>query len=184
MNTKRLIKRVSLVLTMAFFVHAIPFVQAQTSVLFWQRIEGVVVPGTSAGGDNVVGGIMSVPLSWSANRGNARVNLQNGNVAFYGQGLVLAAQGQLDPAIGLVIGVPSPAVTMVKGTLVCNAHDPALATTFDTNPVPLSAQGSVYFSGQVGDLPSVCPNAAFLFRVADDNSIKDRWIAHGAVRIP
>lgn len=184
MITKMLIKGASIGFTVFFLVLGISLAQAQTSVLFWQRIEGVVVPGTSAGGDNVVGGINSVPLSWSAIRGNARVNLQSGDVAFYGQGLVLAAQGQFDPAIGLVIGVPSPAVTMVKGTLVCNAQDPAIATTFDTNPVPLSAQGSVYFSGQVGNLPSECPNAAFLLRVADENSIKDRWIAHGAMRIP
>ena len=124
-------------------------------------MRGVTVPGIANGTVNVVGGINSVGFSWEATRGNARVNLENGQVAFYAQGLVLAAQGQLDPSFEYVIGVPSPEVTMVKGTLVCNAHDPSIATTFDTSSVALSSKGSAYFSGQVGDLPASCPNAAF-----------------------
>ena len=108
MKTRTFIKGATVGFTVFLMSLGLATTQALGQVLFWQEMRGVVVPGTFTGTSNVVGGINSVPLSWSAIRGNARVNLQNGQVAFYAQGLVLAAQGQLDPSLGLVIAYPVP----------------------------------------------------------------------------
>jgi hypothetical protein len=145
----------------------------------WERILGVIVPGTTFGGPNVVGGVPSVGLSWAVTRGRANVNLDTGRMMFDVKGLVLRAAPPI--AAGPVIGVPSPLVTMVKGTVVCNSTGAVVLV--DTAVVPLSAQGKAKFQGTVA-LPPVCENVAFLIRVADSNILFDQWIAHGAVRKP
>lgn len=124
-------------------------------------------------------GVPSVGLSWAATRGKARVNLDTGRMKFDVEGLVLRAAPPL--AVIPVIGVPSPLVTLVKGTVVCNST--GAAELVDTAAVPLSAQKEAEFHGTVA-LPLVCENVAFLIRVADSNILFDRWIAHGAVRKP
>ena len=153
--------------------------QAENNHVQWERILGVIVPGTAAGGLNVVAGVESVGLSWAVTRGKAKVNLETGRMMFDVKGLVLRAAPPI--AASPVIGVPSPLVTMVKGTVVCNSTGAVVLV--DTAVVPLSAQGNARFHGTVA-LPSVCENAAFLIRVADSNFLFDRWIAHGAVRKP
>jgi len=162
--------------------------QAENKHVKWERILGVIVPGTASGGLNFVAGVPSVGLSWAVTRGKAKVNLDTGRIKFDVEGLVLRAAPP-PPVIGApspVIGVPSPLVTMVKGTVVCNSTGAADAAEFgDTAAVPLSAQGEAEFHGTVTlALPSVCENVAFLIRVADSNFLFDRWIAHGAVRKP
>ena len=116
--------------------------------------------------------------------GKAKVNLSDGQVQFRVKGLVLAAQNF--PTGGLVIGTPSPAVTAVKGTIVCNAAAPppfSNVVFVDTDSVPLSRQGHARFEGTV-NLPIVCDNMAFLIRVASPGVVLDQWIAYGAVRSP
>ncbi len=151
---------------------------AEGSFVEWNRIEGAIVSGTAFGTFNVVGGVDSVAFSWSAANGKAKLNLQNGRFSFDVQGLVLASGTG-----SLVVGTPSPFVTAVKGTLVYNSTDLPNVVLVDTAPVPLSPQGDASFSGQVS-LPSVCEDMAFLLRIATPGPIADRWIAHGAVRIP
>ena len=150
--------------------------QAKDNHVKWERILGVIVPGTTSGGPNVVGGVQSTGVSWTVTRGKAKVNLDTGRVKFDVKGLVLITAPPT-----AVIGVPSPLVTMVKGTVVCNST--MAAELVDTPAVPLSAQGEAEFHGTVA-LPPVCENVAFLIRGADSNISFDRWIAHGAVRKP
>lgn len=158
--------------------------QAENSFVKWERIEGVTVPGNATTNLNVVAGVNSVGFSWSTTKGKARVNLLNGRAQFWVKGLVLASQ---IPGGGpLVIGTPSPAVTAVKGTIVCNATDPSPFSNVvltDTDEVPLSPQGDARFKGTV-NLPVVCDNIAFLIRVASPGVVLDQWIAYGAVRSP
>jgi hypothetical protein len=153
----------------------------------WERIEGVTVPGNTLNNNNVVAGVNSVGVSWSTSMGKATLNLLDGQVKFWVKGLVLASQNV--PLGGLVIGTPSPGVTYVKGTVVCNA---AVVDSFggvelvDTDSVPLSRQGDARFEGTVNLLPIVCDDMAFLIRVAGGTVpiLFDRWIAYGAVRSP
>ena len=153
--------------------------QAGNNHVRWERILGVIVPGNIWGERNVVAGVPSVGLSWAVTRGRANVNLDTGRMMFDVKGLVLRAA----PGPGIVIGIPSPLVTMVKGTVVCNSTGAVVLV--DTAVVPLSAQGKAQFHGTVA-LPPVCENVAFLIRVADapPNILFDQWIAHGAVRKP
>ena len=158
--------------------------QAENPLVKWERIEGVMVPGSVFTQNNVVAGVNSVGVSWSTTMGKAKVNLIDGKVQFWIKGLVLAAQNF--PAGGLVIGVPSPGVTAVKGTIVCNAAAPppfGLVVLVDTDEVSLSRQGDARFEGTV-NLPFVCDDMAFLIRVANPGFIFDQWIAYGAVRSP
>ena len=152
--------------------------QADRPTLRWERIEGVIVPGSAfAGPFNVVGGVNSAGFSWTAARGQAMVNLRTGQVMFDVNGLVLAGS----PSVA-VIGTTG-LVTTVKGTGLCDSlGSPSL---FDTNPpVPLSAQGNADFQGTtVPALPPVCNDAVFLIRPAT-GVIENRWIAHGAARTP
>ena len=161
---------------------SLPFTQALAQQLEWKRVEGVIVPGTATGGLNVVAGIQSVVISWSTRTGEVRINLETGQVKFRVDGLALAAQ-EIPAPVNPVIGVPSPLVTLVKGTLICNA-DTTDGPIFDTEAVSFFSLGRIRYSGEIPGLPADCPNAAFLLRVADENMLKDRWIAHGAVRVP
>lgn len=151
-------------------------------IVKWQRIEGLSIGNQPL---NIVAGVSSVGFEWSATKGWAQVNLQNGFLKFMVKGLVLSAQpaGVPNPA-GLVIGVPSPGATEVKGTIVCNAAEPfpyANVVLVDSEAVPFSPTGDAHFSGKI-ELPTVCDDMAFLVRVANAGPITDLWIAHGAVR--
>lgn len=159
-------------------------VQAENSLMKWERIEGVTVPGNAVTNNNVVAGVNSVGFSWSTSMGKATLNPLDGQVKFWVKGLVLGSQNI--PTGGLVIGVPSPGVTAVKGTIVCNAAAPppfGLVVLVDTDEVSLSRQGDARFEGTV-NLPFVCDDMAFLIRVANPGFIFDQWIAYGAVRSP
>lgn len=160
-------------LVVVFFVLGIPVAQAESSVVKWERIVGVIVPGT------MVGGVSSVAFPWTATRGRAMVNLKNDQMKFDVQGLVLSGS---PPAPGAVIGT-SGVVNMMKGTLVCNPlAGPVLV---DSPPVPLNTQGDGNFQGTViTPIPAVCDNPAFLIRVSNPPQIANLWIAHGAVRTP
>ena len=158
--------------------------QAEDSLVKWERIEGVTVPGNSRTNNNVVAGVNSVGFSWSTSMGKATLNLLDGQVKFWVKGLVLASQNL--PIGGLVIGTPG-VVTAVKGTVVCNADTPAPfdgVVLVDTDSVPLSRQGDARFEGTVNLLPFVCDDMAFLIRVVNPGFIFDQWIAYGVVRTP
>ena len=136
----------------------------------WDRMEGVIVSGNALTNLNVVAGVNSVGFSWTTTMGKAKVNLLDGQVQFRVKGLVLASQ---NPGGGLVIGTPSPAVTAIKGTIVCNAADPppfSNVVLVDTDSVPLSPQGDAQFQGTV-NFPVVCDNMAFLIRVASPGPV-------------
>ncbi len=152
--------------------------QAESASVEWKRIDGVIIPGNGGFGLNVVGGVSGPGFSWSTTNGQAKLNLQNGRFSFDVQGLVLASGTG-----SLVIGTPSPFVTDVKGTIVCNTTDLPNVVLVDTDSVPLSPQGDANFVGDLS-LPGVCEDMAFLIRIANPGPILDRWIAHGAVRIP
>lgn len=144
----------------------------------WKRIKGVSHP------INVVAGVESTGVGWSTTRGWAEVNLQDGLLQFKVKGLVLSGQPQGPNPGRLVIGAPSPGITAVKSTIVCNAAEPFPYTNVvlvDSDPVPLSRTGNANFLGEIG-LPPVCDDMAFLIRGANPGPIFDLWIAHGAVR--
>jgi len=179
MRTTKFIISVSALLIGMCVAFGAAIAQAKDNHVKWERILGVIVPGAAFGGTNVVAGVESVALSWAVTRGRASVNLDTGRMKFDVKGLVLRAVPP--PPTPAVIGVPSPIVRMVKGTVVCNST--VAAEFVDTAAVPLSAQGDAEFHGTVA-LPPVCENVAFLIRVAESNNLFDRWIAHGAVRKP
>ena len=142
----------------------------------WERIVGFTPRVGSGSALTFVGGVESGIAPWTATRGQARINLRADRVTFEVKGLVLAG----NPPPDGVLGAPQPDVTTVKGTLVCDSQ--GTPSTFDTGPVPLSAQGNADFQGTVS-LPAVCMTPAFLIRPAT-GSLVDKWIAHGAVRTP
>ena len=183
MKATTIIKRASACLAVFFLVISNPLTQAFAQQLEWKRIEGAIVPGTNAGGPNVVAGILSAAFSITTRSGGyARVNLETGEVSFRVAGMALA--GQNNAGTGLVVGAKG-IVTMVKGTLICGADADPPTSIHDTDRVFLRPSGSARFSGEVEGLPADCPNAAFLIRiVSTDPIINDRWLAHGAVRVP
>lgn len=147
---------------------------AEAQIVRWGEIIGIIEGGNLVG--TGTGQATGAPGPWSATEGSARVNLENGNVAFRVRGLVLAG--------GNSIGTPGP-VTEVKGTLVCDTNGSATGNSVfvDTDAVPLSAQGNARFSGNVGSLPDECveeSDTAFLVRVPG----LEVWIGNGAVRRP
>jgi len=172
MRSSKLAISMSVFLVVLLVSLGVTTAQARSGNVKWERIVGLTQP------PSIVGGINSVGFPWTATRGQARVNLRTDQVMFDVNGLVLAGS----PAEA-VIGTRAPAITMVKGTLVC---DPLGTSTgpslFDTGSVPLSKQGNADFQGTVS-LPNACINPAFLIRVAT-GFLTDRWIAHGAVRTP
>jgi hypothetical protein len=140
----------------------------------WADIIGIIQAG------NVVGsGTGQVPgggQPWSTAKGSATVNLNNGDIHFRVEGLVLAGGNSIGTRAG---------ITDVKATLVCDTNGSAgggNSTLVDTPLVPLSAQGDAEFNGSVGPLPGAClteTDIAFVVRIGDG-----RWIANGAVRRP
>jgi len=136
---------------------------ANADKIRWKTIVGIVQAG------NAVGNIGGGGQPWTTLGGRAGVDLGKSQLDFDVQGLVLAG--------GNSVGTPD-GITMVKGTLVCDAGA-ATQVVVDTILVPLSPQGDADFSGPIGPIPSTCnaTNVVFLIRIA-----ADRWIANGAVR--
>jgi hypothetical protein len=162
-------KKVCAVLCAVLSVLLIASAFAGPNDVHWNRIEGVI---TALNVDNPVGNnIHSGTFAWSVGSGHAQVNLSNGHTSFQVEGLVIDGTA--------FSGTPGP-ITMVEGTLVCNAGTPA-ETPFDTPSVPLDAQGDAHFTGQLGSIPTACGNPIFLIRIANPFAA-GRWIATGADR--
>ena len=143
----------------------------EANVVRWDGIDGVI---TALNVDNPVGNIHSGTFPWSAGSGQALVNLKTGATSFQVEGLVING--------AIFSGTPGP-ITMVTGTLVCDAGTPT-ETAFDTPSVPLDAQGDANFSGQLSGVPTTgCGNPIFLIRIADLPGATGLWIATGADRI-
>lgn len=153
-------KRLSVLLVLLLSASAL-FASDDEAIVHWKTIVGVI---TAPGISNTVAGIASGG-PWRASRGNARVNLETGDIAFKVEGLVLVGGNSSGTRGG---------VASVKGTLVCN---PGTATqaVLDTDPTPLSLQGDAQFHGNLGTVPP-CDNPLFLLRPGA------AWIATGAVR--
>lgn len=141
---------------------AAAFGQSDT-VVRWRGIQGVI---TSPGIDNPVGQIHSGAGPWTTRRGSARINLQTGDGSFDVEGLVLNG--------GTASGTAG-AVSMVVGTLVCNAGSPSgsVEAAIDTPATKLSADGNASLSFKIQP-PANCNNPLFLVRVPSG-----RWIATG-----
>ena len=77
-------------------------------VVRWDHVVGVI---TAQNVDNPVADIHSGTFAWSAERGNARVNLATGATTLEVDDLVINGTA--------FSGTPGP-VTQVEGTLVCN----------------------------------------------------------------
>jgi hypothetical protein len=132
----------------------------------WRTIIGVIQAG------NIVDGIAGGGQPWSALNGEARVDLDSGEIEFEVKWLVLAG--------GNSIGTPGK-VTNVAGTIACG-----VGATVSTPLVPLSPQGNASFSGKV-TLPLGCTsaNVAFLITTPPAGTPPTpNWIANGAVRTP
>jgi hypothetical protein len=170
MSTRALILAVALALAAIVPAAAL----AADPNIRWADIIGIIQAGNlvGSGAGQVTGG----GQPWSTTKGSATVNLNNGDIHFRVEGLVLAG--------GNEIGTRG-AITEVKGTLVCDTDGSAGAgssTLVDTPLVPLSAQGDAAFHGSVGPLPGACfteADIAFVVRIG-----AGRWIANGAVRRP
>jgi hypothetical protein len=163
---------------LAFVLVTAPPSQAEgVNVVKWERIIGIMSPGS------VVGGIQPVGIQWTAQEGKAWVHLNTGHVNFAVKGLVLANSTTL--AVAGTIGV----TTRVKGTLVCNGLSTAASALVDTPSVQLDPQGNTSFVGDVA-IPTDCllttDSLAFLIRVAEAGvpAIVNQWIAVGVVRTP
>ena len=146
-----------------------PAAFADTPVVRWDSIVGVI---TSPGVDNPVADIHGGATPWTTTRGQATINLENGGIGFFVQGLVING--------GTSTGTTGP-ISSVIGTLVCNAGK-AEEKLYDTTPVSLSALGNAGFSGNIGSIDAPCNNPLFLIRIAQPAGAFGRWIATGAVR--
>src|SRR5215471_4496581 len=96
----------------------------------WKQIIGVIQAGNKVGSGT--GQVTGGDQPWHTITGRAAVNLTTGDLQFRVRGLVLAG--------GNAIGTPG-AVTMVKGTLVCDTTGVANdgnSVLVDTVLVPLS----------------------------------------------
>ena len=133
----------------------------------WERIVGVI---TAPNVDNPVGSIHSGTFPWSAQSGTASVDLTTGAVAFQVNGLVINGAS---PS-----GTTGP-ITLVKGTLVCNAGTGSEAV-FDTPKTVLNAHGDAQFTGRLGQVPSSCGSPVFLIRIVSPAGASGLWIATGA----
>ena len=164
-------------------------VQAQAATIKWGNIVGTAVFGDVVG---VGSGQIDGAAPWNTTKGTASVNLQNRQVTFNVQGLVLAVGSA--PALrlfGLGIGT-SAGVTEVKGTLVCNVDGTVEASgnsvSVDTGSVALSLQGNAQFEGSFSFIPAACKSApddtAFLIRIVQPSADADLYIAFGAVLVP
>ena len=170
MSMRALIVAVNLALAAIFATAAL----AADPHIRWADIIGIIQAGNpvGSGAGQVTGG----GQPWSTTKGSATVNLNNGDIHFRVEGLVLAG--------GNGIGTRG-AIAEVKGTLVCDTNGSAGAgssTLVDTPLVPLSAQGDAEFHGSVGPLPGACLSEADIAFVV--RNVGGNWIANGAVRRP
>ena len=142
----------------------------------WETIIGIIQAGNVVGDTTAPPGIAGGGQPWSTLGGKAYVDLLHSVVAFEVKGLVLAG--------GNSIGTPG-AITMVKGTLVCNPATTS-PTIIDTSPVPLDGQGNASFYGSVSGMTAGCNASAvaFLIRISSTTPANGRWIANGAVQVP
>jgi len=169
--------------------------QAGGTQVKWKRIIGLTHPGPTPplSTFTFVGDVPSGGFAWSVTKGEARVDLRDGEMEFEVKGLTLAG--------GLITATPvqlpfvvigsTRGVTKVNGTLVCDVTSGPPFPKAVTPDVPLSAKGDAKFSGTVS-VPIGCTDPsdmAFLIRVAGvetggPTGLIGKWIAHGAVRIP
>jgi hypothetical protein len=144
---------------------------AAGATVHWQTVLGILQANNVVGSGT--GAVTGGGTPWSAQSGNAEVNLATGDTHFSVRGLALAG--------GNAVGTPGP-VAQVKGTLICDTDGSASAgnsVLVDTPLVDLDDQGNARFAGNVGALPAACmnePDMAFVIRVA-----AGRWIANGTV---
>ncbi len=180
MRTSKLAASVSVFLVALLVSLGVTTAEAGSGKVKWERIKGVIVPGSVLGGFNVVGGVDSLGFSFTTEKGNAKLNLATGRLRCDVDGGVLAGTPGTN-----VSGTRGSATQTVKGTVVCNANAiSGPVVLVDTPPVPLSFQGDAEFDGIV-DLPAVCEDTAFLIRVADPTiGLFNKWFAYGAVRRP
>src|SRR6266446_9130947 len=87
------------------------FAASKNDVVRWQTVVGVI---TALNVDNPVADIHSGTFPWSAQSGNAHINLSTGTASFKVEGLVI---------IGTPFSGTAGPVTAVTGTLVCNAGE-------------------------------------------------------------
>ena len=193
MRTSKLATIMSVSLVVLLVGLGVTTAQADDGIVKWERMTGIIVPGSFVGarsgvactlGVNCVGGSFA---PWTVTKGRAEVDLEDGDIKFDVKGLVFSCCPGFGP-----VGTPA-AVTEVRGTLVCNATGDGVSTLVDTMPaVALSAQGDARFRGNV-PLPDACTDEAddiaFLIRIAgviedgpDPARAIGRWLAHGSVR--
>lgn len=155
------------------------------TVVRWNRLEAVT--GTGAGVPLAIGPLagtsdqfIEASGRWrTVGRGWAMVNVRNGALSFYMEGLSEAFAG-----IGSPIGGPIPTPT-VKGTVVCYSTRPGFVVFVDTATVTLDERNVGSFEGFV-DLPWECADApreiAFLIRhdTPDRPAIDGDYMVYGA----
>ena len=120
-------------------------------------------------------GISSGAGPWSVHEGQARVDLENGQVTFEVRGLVLNGSNSS--------GTPAT-ISTVTGTVVCNpgTSDQVIR---DTAEVKLTQQGDAHFRGEVYGIPARCANPLFLVRIGPSFPVAGavgKWLATGAIR--
>jgi hypothetical protein len=141
-------------------------------VVKWNQIVGVI---TAPGINNAVAGISSGAGPWSVHDGQARVDLESGQVTFEVRGLVLNG--------GNSSGTPG-SISTVTGTVVCN---PGTGNQIirDTAEVKLTPQGDAHFRGEVYGIPTRCANPLFLVRIGPSFPVAGaagKWLATGTIR--
>ena len=138
----------------------------------WSDIRGIVQPQAVVGTGS--GAATGGGAPWTTTGGQVEVDLDQGNISFTVEGLVLASGNSIGTRDG---------VTMVKGTLVCDTNGSLSGNSvpIDTSLVPLDRQGNAHFDGAVGALPPECFEADIAFLVRTGGGA---WIAFGAVRRP
>ena len=144
----------------------------------WASIVGIIQPGNVVSASSSAGakpGVTGAGEPWTAQSGQASVDLTNSSVRFEVQGLVLAG--------GNAIGTPGP-VTQIAGTLVCNPGASTQAV-ISTPAVSLNARGDASFEGSFSSSTDACSptSLAFLITTLPSSSTAGtgNWIAFGAV---
>ena len=146
--------------------------ESSDSVVKWNQVVGLI---TAPGINNAVAGIGSGAGPWSVHEGQARVDLETGQVTFEVRGLVLNGTNSS--------GTPGTIAT-VTGTVVCNPGTTDQVVR-DTGEVKLTQQGDAHFRGEVYGIPARCANPLFLVRIGPSFPVAGavgKWLATGAVR--
>ncbi len=146
--------------------------ESSDSVVKWNQVVGLI---TAPGVNNAVAGIGSGAGPWSVHEGQARVDLETGQVTFEVRGLVLNG--------GNSSGTPGT-ISTVTGTVVCNPGTTDQVVR-DTAEVKLTQQGDAHFRGEVYGIPARCANPLFLVRIGPSFPVAGavgKWLATGAIR--